>query len=188
MTNAREQLLNVCDELSALEGRTSDKKGPEPKEEKPSTPPFPPPLSTKGAAAESLPRLTIRKDATPEPSGSTPAATAPNASLNSTRGATPESIGGASVATAPKALLTSTTGATPASTGGASDTPIPKPLSDYEEIDLKWKEFQARFNEVNRLLVANIARSFAAEQESKQKETVSSLRNLQRNERLKNIA
>merc|ERR1712216_750636 len=69
--------------------------------------------------------------------------------------------------------------------GKEFEAAAPKKLNGYDEMDFKWKEFQARFNEVNRRLVENLAQHLnaagAAQQEARQKEKVTSLRNLQRN-------
>jgi hypothetical protein len=89
--------------------------------------------------------------------------------------------------TTPLPPLASSRGATPESIGTASDATAPK-LNAYQEIEEKWKQFQARFDEMNRLLVSNIAQSMAAEGAAKKQEKVSSLRSIQRNERQKRIA
>lgn len=184
LVNAREKTLSVSEEMAALKAKASDTTAPE----KPPTPPLPPVAGRVGGSAGS-------RAATPE--------LLPPLSA---RGATPESIGGASDATVPTASLTRTKLVGFDSTVKASDATAPKKhsvaeeidakwkefeaaapkkLNGYDEMDFKWKEFQARFNEVNRRLVENLAQHLnaagAAQQEARQKEKVTSLRNLQRN-------
>ena len=62
----------------------------------------------------------------------------------------------------------------------------PGQLSAYDELTEKWNAFQAKFNELNRQLVANLAQGLEAENTAN-KEEVSSLRSLQRNEPKKRI-